>query len=159
VKRKILAWLLFLSLVFPAVSFAVDASATLGTIERFKNADGKYVMAVVPITFTANSGTAAEATYSLVPASHNISGWYLLDVYTDPGSTGPSNGLWDLDITNAAGFLVSQNLIDDRSSTATQRVAGVSLGYPSIWSTWSITIGDNAVNSAVAIVYLIFVAP
>jgi hypothetical protein len=157
VKRKILSLLLLLSLVFPAVSFAVDASAVLGTVQRFKDPEGRYYRTIIPITFTANSGTATMATYTLSPSTHNIQGWYLYKVQTDPGSTGPSNGLWDLDITDAKGEVVSRNLADDRSSTLTQTVYFVS-GYPQIEDSWSVTIGDNAVNSGVAVVYLTFVS-
>lgn len=160
-KRKILAWLLFLSLVFPAVSFAVDASATLGTVERFKNISGQYNRVVIPIVFTANSGTAAMATYTLDPSDHNISGWYLWRIVSDPGSTGPSNGAWDLDISDAQSLLVSRNLHDDKSSTLTQETIFSSQTYPLLFpmivNTWSITIGDNSVNSAVVTIYLTFV--
>ena len=156
-KRKILSLLLLLSLVFPVVSFAVDASATLGTVQRFKDPTGVFYRTIIPITFTANSGTAAMATYTLNPATHNIQGWYLYKVETDPGSTGPTNGAWDLDITDTRSFVVSRNLVDDRSSTATQEVIFTS-GYPMIENSWSITIGDNAVNSAVVVVYLTFIA-
>jgi hypothetical protein len=146
----------------PLSAYALG-TATLGNVEKVF-VDGKAQRVIIPITFTAD-GAALEATYTLnpdtvVPGGLSIKGWYLLLVETDPGGTGPTNGAWDLDITNANGFLVSQNLIDDRSSTATQQVKGSTIGYATgmITNSWSITIGDNAVNNAVAVVYLTFVS-
>lgn len=137
-------------------AFAVTETAVLGNVEKI-TIHGNIQRVVIPITFTANSGTAAEATYTLNPVTHGIKGWYLYKVQTDPGTTGPTNGAWDLDITDAKSEVVSRNLVDDRSSTVTQTVYFTS-GYPQILDTWSITIGDNAVNSAAVVVYLTFVA-
>jgi len=152
-KRSLTLILAGLLIFAPLCAFAAGTAA-LGAPERIQ-IDGRVQQVIIPITFTAD-GAAAEATYTLNPDTFRIKGWYLLDVRTDPGTTGPTNGAWDLDITDANGWLVSQNLIDDRSSTATQRVTGGALKYPTIWNNWSITIGDNAVNNAVATVYLIF---
>lgn len=119
---------------------------------------GQRQRLVLPITCTADALNATYPTLAIDPATYGIKGWYLWLVETDPGTTGPTNGAWDLDITNAHGFLESQNLIDDRSSTATQQVRGVTLGYPQILNTWTLSLADNAVNSAVVVVYFTFTA-
>lgn len=156
--RRVKSIILFtlLALLFPVFTFAAG-TAVISTPTYLKGTDGAYNRCVVPITFTAD-GSAGEGTATLNPVTYGIRGWYLWLVETDPGTPGPTNGAWDLDITNANSFLVSQNLIDDRSSSATQQVKGTTLGYPMITNTWSITIGDNAVNNAVAVVYLTFVS-
>jgi len=111
---------------------------------------------VIPITCTAVA--AAFGTLTINPTTYGIEGWYLWLVETDPGTTGPTNGAWDLDITSAHGFVESQALIDDRSSTLTQQVKGATLGSPQFLNSWTISIGDNAVNNAVVVVYLTFTA-
>lgn len=144
---------IFMQVCFIPSSYAVDATATLGTVLRYKDIEGRNNRTVIPITFTANSGTAAMATYSLVPATHNIQGWYLWKVIVDPGTTGPTNGAYDVTITDANSYVVSRNKLDNLSSTTTAEVFILDL----ILDTWSITITDNAVNSGQAVVKLIFV--
>lgn len=151
--KKILSFASLLFLFLVAIAFAAGTT-TLGTTESIKDISGRYNRRVIPITFTAD-GAASFANYTFNPATHNVKGWYLYSIKTDPGSTGPTNGAWDLDITDAQGLLVSRNLIDDRSSTATQEVIFTS-GYPMATSTWTISIGDNAVNNASVTIYLTF---
>ena len=118
--------------------------------------EGSIKRVVLPLTMTADS-SASFAAYTLNPSTYGIEGWYLYKVETDPGSTGPTNGAWDLDITDANGFVVSRNLVDDRSSTATQEVI-FSSGYPIILGSWIVSVGDNAVNSASVVIYFTFVS-
>lgn len=152
-KRSISTVLGLLILLSPLFVFAA-ATAVIGTVEKVV-IDGKVQRIVIPITFTAHTD-ASETTFSLNPDTYKIKGWYLYKVQTDPGATGPTNGAWDFDITDAKGEVLSRNLVDDRSSTATQTVYFTS-GYPQILDTWTLSIGDNAVNSAVVVVYLTFV--
>jgi hypothetical protein len=155
VKKKAFALLLLLSLLLPTLSFAAGQATTIGTINRFSRPDGYNFVTIIPITFVADNGTAAFATTTINPTTYKIEGWYLYKVKTDPGATGPSNGAWDLDITDAEGYLISQNLVDNRSSTTTQEVKFTS-GFPTIDSTWTLSIADNVVNSASVVVYLHF---
>lgn len=118
---------------------------------------------IITLTCTADASAATYPTYTITPSAYpgagknGILGWYLYKVETDPGGTGPTNGAWDLDITDARGFVVTRNLVDDRSSTATQQTIFTS-GFPVIEDAWSVSIADNAVNSAVVVVRLTFTA-
>lgn len=142
-----------LLILLPLTVYAA-ATATVGAVERIVK-DGSTFDIVIPVTFTAHTD-AGETTYSLNPDTYKIKGWYLYSVQTKPGTPGPTNGAWDFDITDARSEVVSRNLVDDRSSTATQTVYFTS-GFPKIMGTWTLSIGDNAVNSAVVTVYLTFV--
>lgn len=139
--------------VLPCMVFA--AGTVTGPVVKKVQVDGRVQRVELAYTFTADSGAAmAEAT--LNPATYGITGWYLYEVEYDPGSTGPTNGAWDIDITDSSGYLQSQNHLDDLSSSATGVYRFASSTYPMIWNAWTISIGDNAVNSATATIYLIF---
>ena len=153
-KRSIISILAGLLILLPLTVFATG-TATVGAPIKV-NVQGQTQRIVIPVTFTADS-SATEATVTLNPTTYGITGWYLYQVQTVPGTPGPTNGAWDLDITDARSEVISRNLIDDRSSTLPQTVFFNS-GYPMIVNTWTLSIGDNAVNSAVVVVYLTFVS-
>jgi hypothetical protein len=161
-KRKLFVSIILVSLLCVA---SVFAATTRGTPEYYTTSDtGKINKVVIPITFVTAAGTATFTSYTLDPtlytnihSTNGLKGFYLYKVKTNPGSTGPTNGAWDLDITEADGFQVSRNAFDDRSSTATQETPPTIL-FPIIENTWTISIGDNAVNDATVVVYLTFVA-
>lgn len=152
-KRWIVCFAI-LGLLFPSVVFAAGASTT-AAVTRFE-IDDVNRRTVVAVTFTADDGTAAVTSLTLNPYAANIEGWYLESVQTDPGATGPTNGAWDVDLTDAYGYVVTRTLVDDRSSTATQKVYFAS-SAPQIQGNWTFSVGDNAVLSATAVVYLTFV--
>ena len=154
--KRFLMILIGVFLLCPALSYAVGTvtgpvvtKATVGQTQRI----------TLAYTFTADAG-AAMASATLNPETYKIAGWYLYEVEVDPGSTGPTNGAWDFDITDARSYVVSEARIDDKSSTATSiyRFASSSTGYPMIRGTWTLSIGDNAVNNASVTVYLTFVS-
>jgi hypothetical protein len=155
-KRLLLVLALCLSLLIPTLSFAA-ATAVVGTVEK-ASVNNRFQRVRIPITFTAHTD-ATTTTATINPsttAGISIKGWYLYSIETDPGSPGPTNGAWDLDVTDAKGYVVTRNLVDDRSSSATQTVV-FNTGYPMILDNWTVSIGDNAVNSAIVVVYLTFV--
>lgn len=147
--------LLLLALLIPALAFAAGQVTTPGT-PVISHVSGQADRVRIPITFTADDGTAAITSYVLQPDVYGIMGYYLYSVEVNPGATGPTNGAWDLDITDADGFVVSRNAIDDQSSTATNIIIMGPYGFPNIETDWTISIGDNAVNSANVVVYLTF---
>jgi len=165
--KRLLILPLLICLLFAGANLAhATAGSAVLTSNTPISIDNRIQRVIVAITFTADSGTAAIPSYTLSPtaaaylayqSTYGIKGWYLYKVETDPGSPGPTNAAWDLDITDALGFLVSRNLLDNLSSTATQETIFTS-GFPMIENTWTISIGDNAVNSATVVVYLTFVA-
>jgi hypothetical protein len=159
-KRSILL-LVLLMLFWPLSAFATGVTSQ--SHYPLIKVSEVYQRCVVVLVFTAD-GSASFASSTIAPSSftdidpvNGIKGWYLYKVETVPGATGPTNGAWDLDITDANSYVVTRTLVDDRSSTATQEVI-LSSGYPMILDTWTVSIGDNAVNSAVVTVYLTFVA-
>ena len=162
--KKFLSSLFILTLLcfscLPCWAF-VAGTALYGSTE------GRVNRIRIPLTATATGGTPNFTSYALSPTAYTniqlkygITGWYLYEVEIDPGTTGPTNGAWDLDITDANGYVISTTSLDNLSSTATDiyRWAESSTGYPQIWGTWTISIGDNAVNDASVTVYLTFVS-
>ena len=159
-KRKILGLLLLLSLFLPAISFAVPGTMVQSTPTRYKDVNGKYNKLTMTVTCTADSGTAAFVTTGgavLTPATLNISGWYLESVETNPGTIGPTN-LYDITILNSNGYDVAGALLTNRSISNTEKVYLAGVGQPIFHDTWTITITNNLVNSAVVVLTLTYVA-
>jgi hypothetical protein len=158
-KRKLFVSTILASLLCITQVFA--GTAVRGTPEYYSTS-GQIDKVMIPIVFTAitdatiPSYTLNPTTYTNIHSTNGLKGFYLYKVKTVPGSTGPSNGAWDLDITEANGFQVSRNSFDDRSSTTTQET--LPSVYPIIENTWTVSIGDNVVNAASVTVYLTFVA-
>lgn len=102
-------------------------------------------------TFTASADNATIPT--LTPSATDLKymkGFYLYAIETNPGSTGPTNGAWDVVVTDAQGLATT---VSDRSSTATQISYAPGSGYyPFEGKAVTIDITDNAVNSASAVV-------
>ena len=160
-KRFIGLLAFFAALVcWPCLSFGAGASTVLTSHTKYwvpaENNGAQQGRMVLKITATADDGTGAFNTIALDPGGLGILGWYILEVDIKPGSTGPTNGAWDLDVTDANAWLVSQNLMDNLASSGTQHFKGGAFGYPMIKNTWTLSIGDNVVNSAVAVIYLTF---
>lgn len=156
-KKFLLAILLLLAMAGSV--WAAGASTTMSHTAYSVN--DEFKRCVVTLTFTADDTTAAFTSYVLAPtaltkvhANFGIQGWYLWKVRVNPGSTGPTNGAWDLDITNTSGYLVSRNLLDDQSATVTNEATIVA----PFDETWTVSIADNAVNSATVVVKLIFLS-
>ncbi len=138
--------------VLPCMVFA--AGTVTGPVIKRVQVDGRVQRVTLTYTFTAD-GEAAMASTTLDPATYGITGWYLYKIKTTPGTPGATNGAWDFDATDVDSFVQTRNLIDDRSSTASQEIIFNS-GYPMILSTWTLSIGDNAVNNAVETIELTF---
>lgn len=117
---------------------------------------GKDQRAVFTYTLQADASDASFPAIALSPAAPGITGWYLNDVEVVPGSyngVGPTNGAWDIDITNANGGLISDNQLDDLSSTVVPTPVSI---IEMIRDNWTIAIADNAVNSATVTIRLTF---
>jgi len=162
--KKIALFAFAIFLMLSGVSLAVDSSWTDGTLAQIDNA-GKFMK--LSYTFTAHSSTAAIITktpsddeYREIQA-HPL----LCFVATDPGSTGPTNGAWDVTLVGAttANTDITGGAAANLSSTVgqiyqTKDAAGNYTCVPII-ENFAITITGNAVNSATATVTLVFYKP
>ncbi len=160
--KKILSLLLLAFFLCTTTAWA--ATFIRGTV-KYGSTEGKLNRIRIPLTATTTAGTATFTTYVLDPASFTnvhsltgITGWYPYSIEINPASTGPTNGAWDLDITDAEGSLISQNHMDDLSSSATTIYYFGSHIYPQIWDSWTFSVGDNATNDAGFTAYVVFVS-
>lgn len=154
-KRLFVLLVLGLSMFCPVILHAAGEIKPTGPETRVK-IDGRDQRVVLTLTCIADASTGSFGTFSLDPSAYSIKGWYLFDIYIKPGTTGPTNGAWDLIITDGGGWIVSQDQANDLSSTAIHRLKGSLLGFPTILNNWTFSITGNSVNSATATIILIF---
>lgn len=84
----------------------------------------------------------------------------LLHLETDPGATAPT-ALYDVTITDAHSLDVLQGVGANRSATVTERAnivysGGLDHPYVSISDVLTLAIANNAVNSAVIVIELVY---
>jgi hypothetical protein len=128
------------------VTYSDKEVATIGNIKSFT------------VTFTASSDNATVPNFVISAAAQPtlmnwIKGFYLYAVETDPGSTGPTNGAWDIAINDIHGMDILGGAGANRSSSSTQNIfpkfPQTGTGFPPLdGTTLTIVISDNAVNSA-----------
>ena len=117
---------------------------------------------VITLSFVANTATAAIPTYTFTSSDKGfVEGMFLYAVEADPGSTGPTNGAWDINVNDAGGLNVLGGAADDLSATVTKmvipKIDGTNYGsVPVDGTAMTVTIDDNAVNSAAATIKLYF---
>lgn len=121
---------------------------------------------VARATFTADASNASIPTLTFKDSDFNyIKGYSLCYVGHDPGSTGPTNGAWDITVPGATtsdsdlsgGAAV--NLSSTVGGTFWTKDTGGTVGCRPIREKPTVVITGNAVNSATATVYLWFYKP
>jgi hypothetical protein len=138
-----------------AVTYGDTETAKIGNIKSFT------------LTFTASSDNATIPNYTISAAAaptlmNYIRGFFLYAVETKPGTTGPTNGVWDIAVNDVHGLDILGGQGANRSSTLTQVIMPyyfqTSAGFPPMdGTTWTIAISGNAVNSATCTIKFILV--
>lgn len=148
------------------VPLTVGAAATPGSWTDFTFNSYFYGnVLVMKATFTAGDAAAIPVKTPTDAEFAKIQGYFLCYVGHDPGTTGPTNGAWDITLVGAttARLDISGGAATNLSSSVGQtywvKDTGGTAGCQPILENFGITITGNAVNSAVATIYLIFVRP
>jgi hypothetical protein len=161
IKRIVLIVSLLVALAGPLYAAATPGSWTDFTFDSYFNGN----MIVMKATFTAGDAAAIPTKTPSTTEFNRIKGYYLCYVGHMPGTTGPTNGAWDITLVGAttARLDISGTAASNLSSTVGQtywvKDTGGTPGCQPILENFGIVITGNAVNSAVATVYLIFVKP
>lgn len=124
-------------------AFALDGACTV--IDGHPS--GNLSMLTVTVTCLAGSADAGIPSTVLQTARNaSYAGWFLMSIYTDPGATGPTNGAWDLVLTNHLSYAVTAGGLDNGSSTTSGELEFSPV--KAITGALTQTVTGNAVNSA-----------
>ena len=151
--KKLLLALLVLAIMVPSMVFAVGtATAVFQRVMVQGNPD----RLILTISWTDdNAGT----TFSIVPATYRIEGYYLYSVEINPGA-GPPIDNYDITILDADGFDVAGSVLLNRDTTTTElvNIGTATHGYPVIRGTWTFTIAAGTAGASSGTAILIFTA-
>jgi hypothetical protein len=151
--KKLLLALLVLAIMVPSMVFAVGtATAVFQRVMVQGNPD----RLILTISWTDdNAGT----TYSIVPATYRIEGYYLYSVETNPGA-GPPTDNYDITILDADGFDVAGSVLLNRDTSTTElvNIGTATHGYPVIRGTWTFTIAAGTAGASSGTAILTFTA-
>ena len=125
-----------------------------GTVTQVHNKIGN----IRTIVFTCTADAAA-ATFPATAITDKIEG-RLLDLATNPGATAPTAN-YDITLVDQHGHDVLESVGLNRHTTTTEKVAVVYSGtgtHPTVddSDTLTLTIANNAVNSAITVVTLYY---
>ncbi len=131
--------------------FAAD---TPGVCTQTLNGYGP-TMQVLTFTCTGGSAGAYPSTATSTAITASIKGWYITEVRTNPGGTGPTN-LYDIVLNDTDGIDIMGGTLADRSITASQRaipaLASGIYGGTAIDGVITLIITNNIVASAVTVI-------
>jgi hypothetical protein len=154
-KRLIAVMLVGLFMVCPSLVFAAG-TVTASTPVKI-TVLGQTQRIIVTLTATADASNGSFPTFAFVPKTYGVEGWYLYSVETNPGTTGPTDN-YDITIVDADEVDVAGSLLLNRDTSTSEIVYLGSVGYPIASGTWTWTMTNNSVNSAVVVAKLVFVA-
>lgn len=145
--RKIAIFALMLALVPAYVMAAGSWSATSYSTTLDSSSSFKWIQ----WTFTADADNASVPALSISATDlAYMKKYFIYSIETDPGTTGPTNGAWDVVITDTLSYPVTVSNLSSSTSSKTYAPGG---GYfPIDGTALTVTITDNAVNSASAVV-------
>ena len=152
-KRGLFIVLVLAMFVLPNVVFA--AGTATAVFQRVM-VEGNPDRLILTISWTDdNAGT----TYSIVPATYRIEGYYLYSVETNPGA-GPPTDNYDITILDADGFDVAGSTLLNRDTSTTElvNVGTATHGYPVIRGTWTFTIAAGTAGASSGTAILTFTA-
>lgn len=154
--KKFLAFL-FLLLLLPALCWAAGTSSVSSTTD-FYDTSGKVTKKLVTISWAGDASDGTVPNLTINPATYNIRGWYWYEAVTNPGTTAPTN-LYDITVSDADGVDISGALLNNLSSTSSERI---NLGrqvnsYPAIKGSWTWSLANNSQTSATGTCALLFV--
>ena len=154
----IIAALIIIS--FAAQGFSAGSWTPIKWLDRFNGG-----VLIAEATFTADASDAGIPTLTFSDVQFaRISEYSLCYVGHDPGTTGPTNGAWDITVPGATtGEELSGGAASNLSSTKGSTFwvkDGIGIaGCRPIREKPTVVITGNAVNSASATVYLWFYRP
>lgn len=135
-------------------AFAAGSCVQTGSTTDVRlNPSGEVERKYVTLTCT---GDGTIASYSFVPKTFGVEGWYLYNVTTDPGTAAPTA---DYDITLVVdGEDVSGSLLLNRSAanTETVAIAPATKGYHMADGTMVITFANETANPSTIVMKLRF---
>jgi hypothetical protein len=116
--KKLLSLILILALLtFAPAAFAVESVAQ--SIKYYSNG---FTVHTFTVKTAADGSVTSTATTDAGGTAFNIVGMIVM-IEVNPGATGPSNGLWDVNLASSDGVQILGTQADDLSSTVSIAVA------------------------------------
>lgn len=163
-KRLLYVFIILLALVISTQAFGATAGTVTETLRNVYTTDGILSFKVVTLTCTASVDAATYPSTALTSAANDqLRGWSLMMMSTYNGSTAPT-ALYDVTLADAVGVDILGGAGANRPGTAgvssqVRPRTDTSLLLPGlrpVYSTLTLAIANNAVNSAVVTIQLFF---